>query len=430
MKSVSPGYRALVRSARRLLPVVTSAHSKLGRSVRGRRGVVERFEGWAAAHRDSARPLVWLHAPSVGEGLQARAVIEALRGDHPEAQFVFTHFSASAEGLATEMPVDFADYLPWDVRGDVVRTLVALRPTVVAYTRTEAWPVLTAVAGEMDIPCVLIAGTLPEGSSRLRWPARALLRPTFARLARVAAIADADAARFARLGVSAEGVSVLGDPAVDSAWERVHIADSTAPGLAPFRSGEASWLVAGSTWEPDERVLVRSLGGLREAGVPVRLLVAPHEPTPDHVAALTARLQAADHSVQTLSMVEATGSVAADVVVVDRVGVLAQLYTIGRMAYVGGGFGGAGLHSVLEPAAAGIPVMHGPRYENSRAAVELLRLAGSVAVRDSAEVEETVRRWSEDPAVAAAAGAHAFDYIDQHRGAAARTAELLGEFLA
>lgn len=430
MKSVSLGYRAVVGCARVLGPVIALAPGKLGRSVRGRRGVVERFERWAAAHRELNRPLVWVHAPSVGEGLQAKAVVEALRGDHSEAQFAFTHFSASAEGLAAAMPVDFADYLPWDVRADVARALVALRPRVVAYTKTEAWPVLTAVAGEMGIPCVLIAGTLPEGSSRLRWPGRPVLRPTFGRLAGVAAIADEDAARFAQLGVSADVVSVLGDPAVDSALERARAADPAAAFLAPFRATGGSWLVAGSTWKPDERVLIGALKSVWQRGLPVRLLVAPHEPTPGHVAALTHRLEAAGCSVQTLSEVEAAGVVRADAVVIDRVGVLAQLYTIGCMAYVGGGFGGAGLHSVLEPAAAGIPVMHGPIYQGSRAAIDLIEVGGSVAVRDSAEAEKAVRRWIEDPAHAATAGAQAFGYIERHSNAAARTARFLGGFLA
>lgn len=430
MKSVSPGYRALVRGVRVLLPAAALSHGKLGRSVRGRRGVVERFESWAAAHRDPALPLLWVHAPSVGEGLQARAVIEALRDEHPGAQVVFTHFSSSAEGLAAAMPVDFADYLPWDVQADVARVLAALSPSVVAFTKTEAWPVLTAVAGEMDIPCVLIAGTLPEGSTRLRWPGRSMLRPTFERLAAVAAIAEEDADRFGRLGVRAEALSVLGDPAVDSAFERAQAVDSAAPFLAPFHSDDSPWLVAGSTWESDERVLIGAVRRLREAGLTVRLLVAPHEPTPDHVAALTGRLQAAGHSVQTLSAVEATGAVDAEAVVVDRLGVLAQLYTVGQLAYVGGGFGRAGLHSVLEPAAAGIPVMHGPRYQGSRAAVELYRLGGSVAVKDSAGAEEAIRRWVGDPTLAAAAGARAFGYIEAHRGAADRTAQFLGGFLA
>lgn len=430
MKLMSLGYRMAVGVARVAAPALAFARGKLGRSVRGRRGVVERLASWASEHRDPARPLVWVHAPSVGEGLQAKAVIEALQETCPQAQFVFTHFSASAEDLAAAMPVDASDFLPWDVRTDVGRTLAALRPSIIVYTKTEAWPVLTEVACELDIPCVLIAATLPEGSSRLRWPTRALLRPTIAQLSHIAAIAEEDGDRFERLGATADAISILGDPAVDSALLRARAADPTAPFLAPFHSTAVPWIVAGSTWEADERVLIEALDRFWGAGIPVRLLMAPHEPSPQHVSSLTKRLQTIGRSVQTLSAVEATNVVTADAVVVDQVGVLAQLYTVGQIAFVGGGFGRAGLHSVLEPAAAGVPFMHGPRYLNSSAAVQLREVGASVSVRDVAEAEDGIHRWLADPALAAAAGERALDYIERHRGAAERTAQLLGGLLA
>ncbi|MBW7934580.1 MAG: hypothetical protein H3C62_13445, partial [Gemmatimonadaceae bacterium] len=86
---------------------------KMMTSLAGRRGVLARFTRWADAHRDLRRPLVWFHAPSVGEGLQARPVIEQLRARRPDAQVVYTYFSSSAADFARRIEADYADFLPF-----------------------------------------------------------------------------------------------------------------------------------------------------------------------------------------------------------------------------------------------------------------------------------------------------------------------------
>ena len=227
-------YAVLVRGARWLAPLFATGESKLARGVRGRRGAAGRLEGWGREERDPGRPLVWFHAPSVGEGLQARAVLEALGERRRDLQSVFTHFSPSGTALADRMPADVADYLPWDVRDDVGRVLDAVRPDVVAFTKTEVWPVLVEEARRRDIACVLVAATLPEDSSRLRWPARAVLGPTVGGLTEIMAIAEDDGARFVELGVDPERVHVTGDPGIDSAARRASQAGVTASYLRPF----------------------------------------------------------------------------------------------------------------------------------------------------------------------------------------------------
>ncbi|HEX2211017.1 MAG TPA: glycosyltransferase N-terminal domain-containing protein, partial [Longimicrobium sp.] len=197
-------YTAALRAARPLLPLAARGDGKLARGVRGRAGVLERMEAWARAHRDPARPLVWFHAPSVGEGLQARAVVEAFRERRPDAQVAYTFFSPSAQAFARTVRADCADYLPFDLPGDVRRALDALRPAAIAFSKTDVWPVLTREARARGVRLAMLSGTLPASSSRLRGPARALLAPAYRRLDRVAAISADDAQRFGALGVPAE----------------------------------------------------------------------------------------------------------------------------------------------------------------------------------------------------------------------------------
>lgn len=443
-------YRLAVRGVRALGPVLARGESKVARGVRGRREAAEKLVAWGREARDPDRPLVWFHAPSVGEGFQARAVAEALRDLRPDAQLVHTYFSPSAEAFADGLPADVVGFLPWDLPDEVGPVLDALRPDLLAFTKTEVWPVLSREARRRDVPLHLVAATLPPGAGRLRPAARWLLRPAFRRLSRVAAVAEGDAGRLPALGVRPERVVVTGDPGIDSAAERALGARSDAPYLRPFRadasgsgpsgsaasgsgsssSGRPGLLVAGSTWPPDEEVLVPAVTRARREGSGLRLVVAPHEPTDDHVGPLVRSLEEAGWRVGLLGAVEEAGELGdVDAVVVDRVGVLAHLYTVGTMAYVGGGFHDDGLHSVLEPAAAGLPVVFGPRHANAPAAGGLEAAGGAVEVDSADALAEALGRWLRRPGEAGRAGERARAWIEEHRGAARRTAELLVEEL-
>ena len=439
VSTLERAYRTLSGVARRAAPLLARGDSKLARAVRARRGAADQLIEWARRGRDPDRPLLWAHAPSVGEGLQARAVIEALRARAPEVQVVFTHFSPSAERLAARMPADFAGTLPWDVPDEAGRAVAALRPDLLCFTKTELWPVLARAAHERGAATALMAATLPDGSSRARWPARAVLRPTLTALDLVAAVGEPDAERLVALGASAGAVRVTGDPGIDAAAERVLATDQEAPHLRPFRSairgsghgsGRGSGrptLVAGSTWPADEAVLVPACVELRRAHPLLRVILAPHEPEERGMRALEARLRAEGWRTARLAEIERGGAGDADLVVVDRVGILAELYTVGELAWVGGGFHAAGLHSVLEPAAAGLPLVFGPRHRNARAAGELLRRGAARVVENAAGAAAVLGAWLADGATSASAGSAALHYIQSHRGAAARTAALLAQ---
>jgi 3-deoxy-D-manno-octulosonic-acid transferase len=366
----------------------------------------------------------------VGEGLAAQAVLRALRARRPETQAAFTHFSPSAEAFAASMGADVAAYLPWDVAEAVRQALDGLRPDLLIFTKTEVWPVLVAEAAARAIPVALVAGVVPPGAGRARWPARALLRSTWERLALGCAVTEADAERLVRLGVPEAAVHVTGDPSIDSASGRAEEADPTAPYLAPFHEEPRPTVVAGSTWPEDEAVLIPALAEVREAVPDVRVIIAPHEPDAETVGGLLSRLQGLGWKSRPLSAVESRGSPGdAAAVVVDRVGVLAHMYTVGQVAYVGGGFGTSGLHSVLEPAAARVPVTFGPRHERAPAAAGLMAAGGARSIRDAGSLAAILAEWLRDATAQQDAGARAFAYIDFHSGAADRTAALLDPLL-
>src|SRR5207244_5059760 len=122
------GYHALAHLARAAAQVAPAGEAKVLRALTARRGIRHRYRNWARTQRDRKRPLLWMHAPSVGEGLQAKPVLEAVRAEAPHWQLAYTFFSPSAERLARTLPVDVADYLPLDRPSDVAAALEALAP--------------------------------------------------------------------------------------------------------------------------------------------------------------------------------------------------------------------------------------------------------------------------------------------------------------
>jgi 3-deoxy-D-manno-octulosonic-acid transferase len=437
MASVPLVYRVATRGVRAVAPLLARAAgvvrgdaSKLARGVSGRRSAAETLATWGEGGRDDSRPTVWLHAPSVGEGLVARAVLESLRERREGLQVAFTHFSPSAEELASRMGADVHAYLPWDLAGPMRRALDGVRPDLLVFTKTEVWPLLVDEAVRRGVAVALVGAVVPRGAGRARWPARALMRSTWQRLSLVCAVTEDDAARLRLLGVPETAVRVTGDPGIDSATGRADEADPAAPYLAPFHEEPRPTLVAGSTWPEDEAVLLPALAAVRRAVPDVRVIFAPHEPTPDDVGGLLMRLQGLGWKSRPLSAVESRGSPGdAAAVVVDRVGVLAHLYTVADAAYVGGGFGARGLHSVLEPAAARVPVAFGPRHERAPAAAGLLAAGGAQVAGSADSLAAILSEWLGDAAKQKDTGNRAFAYIDSHRGAARHTATLLEPLL-
>jgi 3-deoxy-D-manno-octulosonic-acid transferase len=358
--------------------------------------------------------------------LQAESIIQAFERRHPQWQVAYTYFSPSAEPLAERLQVAIADYLPYDLPSDMDRVLDALRPDALVFTKLDLWPELATRAARRGTSVVIAAATVRPGSGRLRWPVRRLLHPGYAAVQAAGAISPDDGVRLLRLGVSAGAIHVTGDPRMDSVDRRHGAVD---PGEPLLRLGDgATTLIAGSTWPSDERALLSAFARIQHAHSDVRLVVVPHEPTERHLQQLdsvASRLRL-PRPIR-LSRLDEPG----EVIVVDRVGVLAALYGAGDMAYVGGGFSRAGLHSVLEPAAWSLPIVFGPRWHESRDAHLLINAGGARDISDadperaSGQLADIWENWLTDAKIRREEGRRAREVIDRGRGASDRTVDLI-----
>jgi 3-deoxy-D-manno-octulosonic-acid transferase len=195
--------------------------------------------------------------------------------------------------------------------------------------------------------------------------------------------------------------------------------------LGPLASQRLT-LVAGSTWPSDEDRLFPAIVRARAALPALRCIIAPHEPSAAVITTLQTRASSMRLEARPLGHPFAGD---ADLIIVDRVGVLGDLYALADIAFVGGGFHSAGLHSVLEPAAYGAPVLFGPQHVNSREAMLLEREGGGASVADEAALSAALSRWSIDGAARADAGHRARSLVERGLGATDRTVVLLERLL-
>jgi 3-deoxy-D-manno-octulosonic-acid transferase len=423
---------ALANAAATLAP---ASSSKLFRTFRARRGVLERWSELAREKRDCSKQLIWFHAPSVGEGLQARPIIELLRRQQPALQIAYSYFSPSAEKFAGELAVDIAEYLPFDSAHDMRAMMQILRPSALFFVKLDVWPNMVAAAKSSGVVTGMLSATVAPRSGRQGALSQTFLHDAYAALDIVGAIDSEHAARLQTMGVRREVLHVTGDTRFDQVRARADRVNRTSDVLRALHSTRPT-VVAGSTWPGDEAALFGAWRAIRQRVPLARLIIAPHEPTPATITSLEVQASRLSLSVSRLSALGAASTsetppgADADVVIIDSVGVLGDVYAIADIAFVGGGFHKAGLHSVLEPAAYNVPVLFGPGYDMSREARLLVQQQGARSVTQSAELADVIGEWLTNARVRKQWGARALAFVNGETGAAERSLQLITDVIA
>jgi len=418
-------YQALLPVAEAGAHVAATFLPKVREALDGRKGFHSRWEDLRT--RLTTRP-VWFHVASVGEFEQARPVIAALHARHPDIPILITFSSPSGYAFATrrekigEGGIRFLDYLPVDRASNMRFCLACANPRALVFVKFDLWPNLVWEAHDRKIPVLLIDATLSPSSKRLSGVARALYRDVYACIDRILAISDEDAQRFAQSVPGHRHISVAGDTRFDRVmerWQKRGASTFSLPqdGLRTF--------IAGSTWPPDEARVLPALTRLLAEDTQLRAVIVPHEPTPAHVTPLLQWARDAGHPAQLSSAGAPDG---ARVVIVDKVGVLAEAYRFADVVYVGGAFT-TGVHSVIEPAIAGVPVVFGPRYDNSFEAVTLLARGAATAIQTEADAYAALKRYLSDDAERARAGEAGRAYVESQLGATEKCMAALAPYL-
>ena len=367
---------------------------------------------------------LWIHAVSVGEMRAAQPLIAALRSAHPDAPVLLTCMTPTGRATAESLYGDFARivYLPYDYAWLVRRFLRLLRPRVGILMETELWPNLIHAATRAGVPLVLANARLSARSARGYARLPALTRACLARIAVVAAQAEADAARLRSLGATT--VHVTGNLKFDIAPPS-GLLERGAAWKAKW--GQRPVLLAASTREGEEAPLLRAFSDAAPADV-LLVLVPRHPQRFDEVAGL---IEAAGLPYQRRSVLDGA-ELNADtrVLLGDSLGELFAYYAASDVAFVGGSLMALGGQNLIEAASVGRPVLVGPHTFNFEDATRLAIEAGAaVRGRDAGDLLENALKLLDDAPARARMGKAGLAFAARHRGAAARVAALVSPLL-
>lgn len=389
--------------------VAALGHRKARAMVRGQR------DTWRILREkiDPTARYVWFHAASLGEFEQGLPLIERLRREQPSRKILLTFFSPSGYEVRKDYKgADVVCYLPFDSPTAARRFIKWARPEMAFFIKYEFWRNYIDVLSKKSIPIYSVSSIFRPGQIFFRWYGRKYAR-CLRRITHFFVQNERSVELLRTIGVQ-DNVTIVGDTRFDRV---IDIRNNARPlplveqftrakedsNAAPFV------LVAGSSWQPDEDILLDYVN--RHPNL--RLVIAPHVVNDAHIQEIEQKLTtpALRYSQATLENVDDYR-----VLIIDGYGLLSSIYRYATVAYVGGGFG-IGIHNVPEAAVYGIPVIIGPNHQRFAEAVALIANGGCKSIKNAEDFSVIMDDFLENPAHIAQAGSAAGDYIHQNAGA-------------
>ena len=418
--------------------VVTSPYL-LYQAIRYRKYVVnlrQRLGYLPVSFNLDADESIWIHAVSVGEVLTARALLPELRERYPRLRIFLSTTTITGQQIARNnlQYVDEVFYFPFDLQFIVRRTLRLVRPRLFLIMETEIWPNLMRACQRAGVKTVLINGRISSRSYPRYRLARWFFRDVLANVDRFCMQSEESARRIIEIGADPSRVSVTGSLKFDS----LDIPD--VPGaptadrgpnrvLRYFRiSGDRPVVIAASTLKGEEEPIFEAFQRIRATRGNALLIIAPRKPERFDDVERMARRYGWDVARRNDLRVDAEPR--NDVVVLDTIGELAQLFQVGTLVFVGGSLVDAGGHNILEPAVFGKPIVFGPHMQNfAEIARAFLDHGAALQVRNGRELETTLLELLGDPVRRASLGAAARALVEANRGARSKSLAVIAQVL-
>ena len=371
------------------------------------------------------RPAIWLHAVSVGEVIAISRLVEELEAALPEYRLLISTTTRTGQSIARErFGKERVFYCPLDLPWATALWLRAIRPELLVLAETEFWPNLLSGCFRRGIPVVVVNARISDRS----WPRyQRLLRlwkPLLRRLTLALAQSEVDSERLRRLGCG--HVVTVGNLKFDIR----QTTNSAATTLLQRLSGNLRLVVAGSTLEGEERMLVDAWKRLTAEHSDLAMVLAPRHP--ERFSAVAGMLASSEVLWRKRSLLDrnSTPIAAGEIVLLDSVGELGSVYSLATVAFVGGSLVAAGGHNPLEPAQFGVPIVMGRHYANFRAIVESLLADDAIRITEAETLSDTLDQFLCGGAVAEELGARGRRVFDRQAGATRQTVEALTALIA
>lgn len=394
-----------------LIKISSFFSSKIRRGIRGRKRIFEDLI-INAASLDKTKQLIWFHSSSLGEFEQAKPIIKELKNTR-DFNILVTFFSPSGYENSLRYPyADLVSYIPLDSKSNAERFIQIVKPNLVVLMRYDIWPNHIWAIKETGVPAILIDATMKKNSARHLPIIKNFHKYLFNDLSKILTVSKIDNERFKVFVKDKEKIKVVGDTRFDRVYEK----SITSRGRNLINEElfkDKTVFVAGSTWEEDQEIIIPVFKKLCKYNENLLMIIAPHEPS-------ILNLDKIEHDfvkeLATIRFSYLNNFNGENVIIVDSIGILLALYTYADFAYVGGSFK-QGIHNVLEAAVYGVPVVFGPKIDNSQEAQKLVEIGGGIVVRNKQNAYRAISNLITNQKKRKERGKISYDYVQQNLGA-------------
>lgn len=382
--------------------LVSPWHHKAKLTVQGQKRTVP----YLKETLDTDGGYIWIHAASLGEFEQGRPLIEKIREEHPDAKILLSFYSPSGYEVRKNYDkVDAVCYMPVDTPRRVKEFLDVVKPKMAIFVKYEFWGNFLEQLKQRNVPTYIISSIFRPNQSFFK-PWGGMFRKMLGCFTHL--YVQDEESRELLHGIGVDNVTVCGDTRLDRVLQ-IKAQAKEFPAIAQMVDGCKNVMVMGSSWQPDEDIVIPYFNSHPE----MKLIIAPHEFDENRLETMMARIK---RPVARYTQLEGKDPATLDCMIIDCFGILSSLYRYGTIAYVGGGFG-SGIHNVPEAAVYGIPVIFGPKHEKFKEAVELNACGGGFAISNAHQCHAILDKLIGDEQALEEAGTAASNYIENHTGA-------------
>ena len=338
---------------------------------------------------DQKQSVYWFHSASHGEFEQVRPVLQGLKEIDAKCYVVASFFSPSGYKNVEDKNIDCKIYLPFDFIWSIRRALKIINPKKIIFASYDIWPNVIWLAKRRKIHTTVFALRFKQNTSKLLPIVKKFYQAVYKSFSTIYTITEEDNYRLNKIlkRNNKPVIRILGNPRYDQVKEK---ADKFTKDRTISVMMREKRLIIGSVWPEDEKKIINALFQLLAEDEELCVLWVPHEPSEKYIQSSIQKFASHGFKPAIIRSKKKAKIQNGRVVILGVVGALSKYYWQGQFAYIGGGFSG-GIHNIMEPAIARLPVIFGPKYRKSHEAMELLKYGGGFSVNNGIEFYDIMK---------------------------------------
>ncbi|MCP4551131.1 MAG: 3-deoxy-D-manno-octulosonic acid transferase [Bacteroidetes bacterium] len=396
-----------------LINVASVFNIKAKKWIIGRRHIFERFASKISIEDE----YIWVHCASLGEFEQGHPIIKSIKKQFPKYKILLTFFSPS--GYEIRKDYEFADvveYLPSDTKMNAKRMLEIIKPKIAIFVKYEFWFNYLKELHYHNIPVFFISSIFRPNQYFFKFYG-AWFRNRLKTITHF--FVQNEQSKELLIKINIENVTSCGD----TRFDQVYMLSQNPlkfPLVESFK-GKSKLIIVGSSWPQDEEIVFPLIDQFPDT----KFIIAPHEVHPARINKIVKKL---DNQTIVYSKANAESINRSQVLIIDSIGILAQLYQYATLVYIGGGFG-VGIHNIQEPITYGKPVIFGPRFEKFQEAKDLIKQKGVFSIKTKEQLNKAISLLINDQNEYQHSVQICKDYVEENIGASKIILNQLKEYL-